>query len=254
MNTLLAITGAALVVPVVYPFVAGPFVIRASHMTSAGDHFDPIEPAAMPTDVVNRAKIISEKLEAHGFRVVEHLYQSGQVTGTTGYVTLLRNEAAGDLASIGHLQAQCGTTVIRADVVVFCTEFEDGIKIGTSNVKSPGMWRSNPKHKAFKFPMIQDPVKLYFAHKTLTARFGSNAAPTLPREGRDVFCFNNAILEEYAKQVEYGYYYLDEDLNAFRPTWKGAVLMSWKNTQPVFSLRTAVAERSARRLARQLNV
>jgi hypothetical protein len=53
-------------------------------------------------------------------------------------------------------------------------------------------------------------------------------------------------------QISIGYYYLDEARRVQRPTWKGAILVSWKLLWPAKQIRLALRRHRAERLLRQL--
>jgi hypothetical protein len=52
--------------------------------------------------------------------------------------------------------------------------------------------------------------------------------------------------------VDCGYYYRDELAGVQRPTWKGAILMTWKLCWPVKPIRLALRRHGARRLLHEL--
>ena len=63
-----------------------------------------------------------------------------------------------------------------------------------------------------------------------------------------------AVLREMGAQREAGYVYVDPGTGAYRPTWKGAALMTWRLLWPMKTIARARLRRRASALVAALNV
>jgi hypothetical protein len=73
----------------------------------------------------------------------------------------------------------------------------------------------------------------------------------LPPEGDEIHALSTSFTKTLMRQVEFGYLYLDEAANVFRPTVKGAILMTWKIAWPTGMIKRALIRRKARQLMNQ---
>lgn len=106
-----------------------------------------------------------------------------------------------------------------------------------------------------KFWRIRDIRRLYCLHQRLSDRFRQRGQPTLRMDtefgGDAVQYIAKAVLEEtFRDQVGRGY--LAEGPNGFRPTIKGAWLMTWQELWPVKGLRRWRERQRAERLLVEL--
>ena len=60
--------------------------------------------------------------------------------------------------------------------------------------------------------------------------------------------------EEVESWVEQGYYFLDEKQQAYRPTWKGAVIMGLRAVIPWKWLRAYASRRKEKRLIQEIGI
>ena len=61
-----------------------------------------------------------------------------------------------------------------------------------------------------------------------------------------------SLARDYARQAEAGYFYLDEEADVYRPTWKGAYLMTWTFLWPISRLQKMRTKRDAERIRMEL--
>jgi hypothetical protein len=97
---------------------------------------------------------------------------------------------------------------------------------------------------------MEDARELYRAHTDVVAHLGPRSEPIVPLEG-DPAAYQCAYTNrERARFKECGYFYLDPEADCYRPTWKGAVLLTWKLLWPVSAIRRARIRRHAEALLR----
>ena len=74
----------------------------------------------------------------------------------------------------------------------------------------------------------------------------------MPTEQEPVEYLHRLAEKEVARWVKYGYYRLDSRSKKYRPTLKGAALLSWKLLPPIKNLRQAWRKYQTNKLLRKL--
>lgn len=108
--------------------------------------------------------------------------------------------------------------------------------------------------KMFKFPEITNPHLLYQVHRRLCNNLAAGVERVPWTDGMEVFRLSYGAVKEVRKQAEFGYYYLDEQKDKFRPTWKGAYVMTCGLAWPIGSLRKMRMKSRARATVRSLGL
>jgi hypothetical protein len=96
---------------------------------------------------------------------------------------------------------------------------------------------------------------LYRLHQVLVGRSGlRDKVLRLDEEfhGNAVAAVGAFMMEAFAEVIGPGYMYLSPADKMYRPTWKGAFLMTWPLMWPMTVLRRAARDRRARRLLAEL--
>ena len=249
---------AGLVVAVLLvPYVFGPVLIHNTQKSAVEVRFEPIDLASpsVPVEVSNYFRAVGEELVPQGFAPVETLAMSTVMTNLTGHVALFRDERTKEVAKL--LGSVAGTGVARriALLAVFHTEFGDGTEVITSNSRAPRIFPpiGEPVH-TFTFPLVEYTGRLLTIHRALSRRFDAGRTRVDPI-GRDSIAFQKRVeVRQLEKQVEWGYYKLDEAEGVQRPTWKGALLMTWRMLPPWKQIRHARRLRQAERTLRELEM
>ena len=126
----------------------------------------------------------------------------------------------------------------------------------TSNNKTrtvvPGPARN--RKGSMSFPAFRDISVLYQIHEAAIARYASEGHRMLPDLANLTSYLRASTHEEFENWVEQGYYFLDEGEQAYRPTWKGAVLMGLRLSAPIKWMREHALRWRVNRLLRDLEI
>jgi hypothetical protein len=231
--------------------VIGPIMVRLTNRQCANPDFKPCGLGELPGEVSALFNETTGRLREEGFEPISCLWLPDHVPMVTCYALLLKNPHLHDL---GLGIAIHTTTGMKLHYVAFCSEFYDHTEITTNNCTEPGVFRKAPDKKLFSFPEIRDARHLYRAHRRLIERHAPGVESFLPCEGNEVLQVAHSITKELREQAEFGLLYLDAKRDLYRPTWKGAALMTWQLVPPVRAIRRARLRSSARRLQSELAV
>jgi hypothetical protein len=117
--------------------------------------------------------------------------------------------------------------------VSFSTEFEDMTRIETTVRGQPRVTRrTGLREGSVRLDRVESPRRLYDIHEASLAHFAANE----PRRWCEDESIEGRLLASFARRMtslcRLGYYWLDTEKAAYRPTWKGAILMTWHRRWP----------------------
>ncbi len=247
--------GAVLAALAAFPYVVGPVLIKFTQRMRANPNlqsFDPVEEPPPGEVAAFFAKNVAE-FESVGFRVVDYVLLLDHVPNVTGLFVLVENRESNDLAIAALVYAMqespMGSKIrLRNQHVEFSTELVDGSEIDTNNNDIESCFSSVPHKRVLQFTETLDAARLFRYHQLAIDEFGSASKRPLPPTEELLDEVGKGIHKEMADQVPTGMLYLDRSGEYFRMTWKGAILMTWKNLWPVTALRRAGRARRARSL------
>jgi hypothetical protein len=242
-----------LLVPLIAQFLFAPFIIRFKNSMAAYPQFVPVAAESLPPGVAQNFALFVQAMFVEGFALVGYLYQSNPTPNTTLFMAVMKRAETADMACLADITATSAGVSRHSLAAEVCTDLEDGTEINTNNFQYASAFKANPQKKLFRLPEVRNPRSLYHLHRQLRQRCAPNAKGVLPDEGRDLFHLSNSMTREMRKQVEFGYYFLDETNEVFRPTWKGAFIMTWKLAWPVGAIRKVWMKRKARTIIRSLS-
>lgn len=234
------------------PFVAAPIFVRFQSTHPTTPQFEPTSLAQLPPDVAESFNRFIHTMNADGFIFLGYFRQLAYMKGVGFYLALLKNPATGEMVYIIEMFAKKGLASVRQSHFEFCSEFSNGVEITTNNGQQPRIHKSTPEMQLFMFPEVNNPRLLYQLHRRLCDRFAPGAQNVMPADGAEAFILSYGTVKDIRRQAEYGLYYLDEKAGVFRPTWKGAYLMTWKLAWPVGPMRKAAMRRSSRATMKSL--
>lgn len=143
--------------------------------------------------------------------------------------------------------------------VEFITRYDDETVrlVQTNNANNAGSFPAQPTDLTFRFPHVSDSEHLYELHQKLLTRHG----PTSRKVVRvfdefhgDLVRYLNAILiETYRAQEQTGYLTYNAEKRHWRPTLRGASLMTWCELPPWKQLRAMRLRHLGRTLERELS-
>jgi hypothetical protein len=218
----------------------------------------PLDHPSLPAEVAKEFRTVIAQLRPAGFEPVTGLALPGQMSGVRSIVLLLANRPAQDvtMANVIYAGAAEAASLLRKSYVEFVSHFRDAKRLNTNNSCDLDVFPPWPVRTALQFPEVTDAGRLYRLHQALIARchlrskvfrldeeFQGDAAAAVAAWGVEVLV---------GQAVGSGYLYLSPSENVYRPTWKGAFLMSWKQMWPMKAIRRAAADRKARRLLAEL--
>lgn len=254
----LAWLAGALLAAVLLPFLLGPALVRFAQKLRARPAFERVEPESgqIPSEVFPFFNATLRALAPEGFREAGYLRQSGFAPNVETWLLMLENrpaqEAALALVGISTLPSQRGVKTRQVD---FSSSWEGERSVTVSNGAYLSLFPPTPGVLVQHFPGLDDPRRLLEAHRALVARHApAGLARRYPPPGEFESYVLQAMQRELARQVPTGYLWLDDAGEFYRPTWKGALLMTWKLAWPVKPVRGWRHGRRARRLLAELGV
>jgi hypothetical protein len=230
--------------------VLPPLVVWGLVGEDESPHFDVYDPSqhVVPHEVTTFLLQNVAALTAEGFTHVADLYrQHGQLTTRIAFL----QHAEGATATVAVVASQQGTANA---MVEFTAELSGGRIFDVNNVSTAPIFAPRPLHEAYRFSQVRDPHRLYRIFRALLRRrFGSSTLQ--PRDLSDPARFlAQSYNIEHRWQVEAGYQRFDAKARRFRPTLKGAFLMTWKLMPPIAQLRRGALRKRARALLEQIGM
>jgi hypothetical protein len=170
------------------------------------------------------------------------------VPNVVNYLIMLINRESGDKAMVSAI---IGTGVVRrlTSYLEFSTRFESGQLFDTCNADELMVFPAGEKSVRTHVPSIREASELYRLHKYVMGKHAPTGHKVVYEPG-GVFDYliRYAFEEPYAEQARRGWLYFDERLDLYKPTLKGAYLMTWGLLQPMKAIRRKLLERRNRPL------
>jgi hypothetical protein len=224
--------------------ITAPIRVRRNNWQAADSGFEPCEGDSLAPDLT---RLIAD-LREMGFVVRGHWQHTGHSTAT-GRITLLEHPQTLDVAKV--LVVRAGTR--RQVTLLFQTRFDDGTEVFTANNQVTSGLPPLPGVTGLWLPEVRNARRLDRIHSQVRDLLG--AGKKRLAVGPDPAAFLTAGQNRmHAHYLETGYYYFDAGGGVYRPTWKGAVLMTWRLLWPIRPLYRAWRRRPTRKLLRELGV
>lgn len=179
------------------------------------------------------------------------------VTAISQLWTHSREKTASLVSLIFGMEDGSGT-----NLSIFYTEFvnryhdEDIALIQTNNSTERGAFAELPTELTFRFPQVKNIEQLHRVHQTLVKRHQPNLRPYISlfeRYDGDVLrYFLGILVEGYRDQEGTGYLFHDAENEQWRPTVKGAYMMTWRLLRPMSTWIRARMRRQAARILAEL--
>ncbi|HEX8745947.1 MAG TPA: hypothetical protein VF717_02045 [Pyrinomonadaceae bacterium] len=237
------------------PHLLGPLVIYLTQKSQAYPDFTVVNPRDLPPQIFAAFSRSREILGGLGFETVACLHKGELTTSVRAYLLLLVNRQTNEAALCYDMLAEAGLSSIHRSIIEFSTELSNGVEICTNTGTDPNPYRTYPEKRLYQFPEVKNPWALYKLHRQMVQPHaqGPGVYSYLPAKGDEIRALSTSFTKTLMRQVEFGYLYLDEKANVFRPTWKGAILMTWKMAWPTGMIKRALIKRKARRVMNQLS-
>jgi len=241
----------ALLIVALVPYVLGPIAVRFDQRFPARPLFVPYDPIQhpLPDELAATFKESVDALVRTGMRLLGDFAHANTMTKVQLRVALLAEPSGQEHALVVAAQSTNPKVKMTACFVEFPTRFVDGGALSVTNSGEPDIYPQSPGRAIERFPQVRDPARLRRVNAALLARFfGSRQrVPLEPKD--DIAAFiQEASTREYHLQTTTGYLWLDERAQVYRPTMRGAWVMSHRMLPPL----RQILERRRRRRAEQL--
>lgn len=232
--------------------------IRRKHAHSAYPRYEPLAPEGLPREVWQRFSKELPRLESLGFNAAAYLHHAGLPEEDDGsadvYVALLKNEGTGDIALVSEFFIRVMHANSHLRVVTFARDLGGGEAVVTNNSRTLSVFKPDPLRHALGLPGVEDTNYLFRVHRAFAERCAPGRRGLLPSPGMEVPYICETESRAIARQVECGYFYLDESRGMCRHTWKGALLMTGKLMYGVRDVRKALRDRRVRATLKSLGL
>jgi hypothetical protein len=236
------------------PYWLGPITVRLTSRYSRAPQYAPLRPGIDPIPEPARIHLASVEnvLRGLGFSVAGHWRQTGFAANLAAFLVLVEHPQT-HVAGMGVAIAATGPGVSKlVTYTELWTRFGEERSLTTNNSPQPRVFADVPGRTIERFPNLWDVPRLVRVHEALVRRAGT-AEPRRPFAERSPDrVLQEAMTREMAAQVAAGFVFVDGD--HYRPTWKGAALMSWRLLWPMRSVREARLKRHAEALLAELRV
>lgn len=198
--------------------------------------FDPDDPE-LAAQFTGQARGIRRKLEEMGFELLAGLFAPSIASNVKAVLIVFVDRRTCDFATIvmAFLQ-QPGTKdwKFHRQFLSCFTRYRDGTVVTTTNSKDIGSFPRRPNHASCLLPSVKAASRLVAIHQ-FRKRREHGSEPILRHEvefrGDLLEYFATSTEEELSDAIEAGYLRPPQD-GVYRPTVKGAFLMTWKELWP----------------------
>ena len=236
-------------------FVIWPIEAKRSRGIAVGRVYRPVNPAGdeMTADARAAFRRVEDGLKPLGFDLVAVLSLLGRVVNVDGFLGLYRNAKTKEAARFVLTVATGPGTRRTSRVLAYITTFGDGTEVSTANRKSVRpVPAQGPPIVAYNIPQADDAAELLAIHRALVDRSDGGRIRVDP-VGDDPLGYQEAIEHRQTEYLETrGLFRLHAEAREIRPTWRGAVLVTWRLLWPLNPLLLAAERRAGARLVRSV--
>ncbi len=231
-------------------YVGGPLLIYFTHRQAARPNLVAFKPGItpLPADVDQFFHATSWALAQQGFEIVTGMFLPSQVENVVVALIYMVNRQERDGAIAVALHNKTPGMTATTFHIEFVTRYRDGRVVQTGNPQTLSAFPVPPQCVNTHLPSVTDPVELYRLHQALCQLHGSGQKVLKLDEqcgGDGLRYLGESILEELDEATKAGYMQLDAAGGVYKPTVKGAVLMTYGELWPYKGIRLR------RRLARE---
>lgn len=231
-------------------FLGTPLLILLGQKMSANPACEELQMHSLDPKL---AEFLMEKtttLYELGFDEPTLIHLPSPVAGVKGYLIMLVNRPAGDKVMVTALVSDA-TPGIQTWYVEFSTRYVTNQCVDTLNSSELSAFQQGPENIRSQVPSVTDVNELYRLHQYQMKTSGISARKMLYEPGQAVaYLKEYALKKSYEEQVAKGWLRYDADDDCYRPTIKGAYLMTWGQLHPMKWFRIqAMKKREAEILA-----
>ncbi len=238
----------------VIPFIGMPLLVRFKQSISRRPDATVITLWDLPIKIRDYFMTTSTRIQGLDFDEPVYLHLSDLVPNVSADFTIHPDSRRGDMAgTFVFWKEETGEKKMAVQYIEFSTRFNDGRSVITNNNSQLATYPEIPEKTVYSFPDVIDPQKLFRLHCLLLDRKPNQTGKVAPPDrDRIIEHMNEYFHTEGDRKVEMGLLYIDREKDAYRPTIKGAYLMTWSLLWPVTSIRRALIRRRARSLMKEL--
>lgn len=235
----------AILVLVLALYVGAPLAVRLSLKQPARPRAVLVDAATLTPAVGGFLQTRALEIEKLGFERVPY-YEVDLGPNGIAYVCRLIDRANGDMAHATALCARSGEP--RVKYAGFVTRWASGSHAETTN--SPVFSDLLPRPPYVRVRQVQEDslAKLLAIHRGLAAETEKGSRKVLPEPGQEGEQLARAIVEPLETAAKAGTMALSADGAFYRPTLRGAFVMTWRMLPPLRQLASAARAREERRL------
>ena len=233
-----------------------PLMVKSQQHQRAHSALRPTPLESLPPDVHEHLARMTESMHALGFGVTAVARADDDVPGVAISLVIFTRPSAPDTGYATFVEADAGEAGRRVTTTLgFENEYTDRTSIETTNFRDGGVHPPDPNKRLLSIPGLTDVALLYEVHRRRVARLApATATPKRVPPGQEIAALLEQHTADLRRVAAAGYYRLDEPAQLYRPTLKGAYLMTWKLLPPFQSIRRAAKLRRARRELRDLGL
>lgn len=246
----------ALVGLVLLPFILGPVLVKTTQRLPAKPRFEHIDPnEGLSSEVYELFKASLGPMQEIGFTEQVFLRQDEQMPGQTVNLCALTNPQTHDMGMVVHMmqQVEAGKP-IKVPYVEYFTRYEDETSVTTNNNDEIMPFPKQEGRRTTQVPEIKDPKRVHEIHRVLMGVDQHGPIKPAPMADGLEATVIESMVKEFETQIGTGYLVLDPGGECFRPTWKGAILMTWKLCWPVSAIVRSLRKSATASLLRKLGV
>ena len=224
-------------------------LIYFTHRLPARPDMDPLDLKALPRDTAEYLMTRTEDLIALGFDDPVMATVPNAAPNVVGYLILMANRSAGDMAMTTVLVGDNGMIRQKACFVEFSTGSADGASFDTTNTDQLNAFPPAPGTTRTQAWRAADAAELYRLHHHVMAAHEFNGPREVyPFDGALEWLAEHAFERMYATNAARSWLARTRDGMAFVPTLMGAYLMTWGLMPPIIWVRKLLISRRAARL------
>ena len=229
------------IILVAWPWIISPIRLKQIYRNCPEDIGQEYELCSAGGGLAAEIAEFAGAMAAMRFTAGGHWLQESKSPRYTRLVSIWMNPTDGDscTASFDYSRGRDGTVFVLP-VVAFCTEYEDGIWLVTSNTRVYPVGHS-PAQDWLLWPRQSDLRKLYALHRFRIDRRGFAARWFLPPREEAADYYRKVRSDDAHRLHAVGYTRRAGD-GTWLLTWRGAIRIAWSNL--VAQSRSARAKRS----------
>jgi hypothetical protein len=230
-------------------YIGVPLHIRFSHRHAANPQFRAFKFANIDPSLSQFFIAYVNDFFDLGFDEPTLVQIHGASPHTNSYVIMWLNRPKGDKAMLVAVVAPSfGRKLVYIE---FSTRYESGEVFDTSN-SSELLFPPGRETIRTQLPQVHDPRLLYQLHSHVMGKHHISGKRVLYEPGNALdYLARSVLIKSFEKYTRRGLMYYDEGNNCYRPTLKGAFLMTWLLLEPIKTFRKAALWRKARKIVEE---